>query len=55
MDELDFIRRLNKEEGLQNTAFLMPTVEDSKERVVEVFKFMAILQNLYPVKVLRAK
>ena len=38
MDGLEFYKAVKKEEGLQNTPFLMVTVEDSKERVVEVLK-----------------
>ena len=39
MDGLEFYKAVKKEEGLQNTSFLMATVEDSKERVVEALKF----------------
>ena len=38
MDGLEFYKAVKKEERLQNTPFLMATVEDSKERVVEVLK-----------------
>ena len=38
MDSLEFQKAVKKEEGLQNTPFLMVTVEDSKERVVEALK-----------------
>ena len=43
MGGLEFYKAVKKEEGLQNTSFLMATVEDSKERVVEALKFVAIL------------
>ena len=39
MDGLEFYKAVKKEEGLQSTPFLMVTVEDSKERVVEALKF----------------
>ena len=39
MDGLEFYKAVKKEERLQNTPFLMATVEDSKERVVEALKF----------------
>jgi PleD family two-component response regulator len=39
MDGLEFYKAVKKEEGLQSTPFLMSTVEDSKERVVEALKF----------------
>ena len=38
MDGLEFYKAVRKEEGLQNTPFLMVTVEDSKEKVVEALK-----------------
>lgn len=38
MDGLEFFKAIKKEEDLQNTPFLMVTVEDSKERVVEALK-----------------
>ena len=38
MDGLGFYKAVKKEEGLQNIPFLMVTVEDSKERVVEALK-----------------
>ena len=38
MDGLEFYKAVKKEEGLQNTPFLMVTVEDSKERAVEALK-----------------
>ncbi len=38
MDGLEFFKAVKKEEDLQNTPFLMVTVEDSKERVVEALK-----------------
>jgi two-component system, chemotaxis family, chemotaxis protein CheY len=38
MDGLEFYKMAQKEEGLYNTPFLMVTVEDSKERVVEALK-----------------
>ena len=38
MDGLEFYKAVKKEEGLQNTPFLMVTVEDSKEKVVEALK-----------------
>jgi PleD family two-component response regulator len=43
MDGLEFYKAVRKEEGLQNTPFLMVTVEGSKERVSEALKFVAIL------------
>jgi PleD family two-component response regulator len=39
MDGLEFYKAVKKEEGLQNNPFLMATVEDSKERLVEALKF----------------
>ena len=39
MDGLEFYKAVKKEEGLQNIPFLMVTVEDSKERVIEALKF----------------
>ena len=38
MDGLEFYKAVKKEKGFQNTPFLMVTVEDSKERVVEALK-----------------
>ncbi|MBT5469548.1 MAG: response regulator [Nitrospina sp.] len=38
MDGLEFYKAVKKEESLQNTPFLMVTVEDSKEKVVEALK-----------------
>jgi PleD family two-component response regulator len=38
MDGLEFYKAVKKEESLQDTPFLMVTVEDSKERVVEALK-----------------
>ena len=38
MHGLEFYKAVKKEEGLQNTPFLMVTVEDSKERAVEALK-----------------
>ena len=38
MDGLEFYKAVKKEERLQNTPFLMATVEDSKERVIEALK-----------------
>jgi two-component system, chemotaxis family, chemotaxis protein CheY len=38
MGRLEFYKAVKKEEGLQNTPFLMVTVKGSKERVVEVLK-----------------
>ncbi len=38
MDGLEFYKAVKKEEDLQNTPFLMVTVEDSKERVIEALK-----------------
>ena len=38
MDGMEFYKAVKKEEGLQNTPFLMVTVEDSKERMVETLK-----------------
>ena len=38
MDGLEFYKAVKKEENLQDTPFLMVTVEDSKERVVEALK-----------------
>jgi two-component system, chemotaxis family, chemotaxis protein CheY len=38
MDGLEFYKAVKKEEGLQNIPFLIVTMEDSKERVVEVLK-----------------
>ena len=38
MDGLEFYKAIKKEERLQNTPFLMVTVEDSKEKVVEALK-----------------
>ena len=38
MDGLEFYKAVKKEERLQDTPFLMVTVEDSKERVVEALK-----------------
>jgi len=43
MDGLEFYKAFKKEEGLQNTPFLMATVEGSKERVVEALEFVLIL------------
>ena len=39
MDGLEFYKAVKKEVSLQDTPFLMVTVEDSKERVVEALKF----------------
>ena len=52
MDGLKFYKAVKKEKGFQNTPFLMVTVEDSKERVVEALKF-GILD--YIVKPLSSK
>jgi two-component system, chemotaxis family, chemotaxis protein CheY len=38
MDGLEFYKAVKKEVSLQETPFLMVTVEDSKERVVEALK-----------------
>ena len=38
MDGLEFYKAVKKEVSLQDTPFLMVTVEDSKERVVEALK-----------------
>ncbi len=38
MDGLEFYKAVKKEESLQSTPFLMVTVEDSKEKVVEALK-----------------
>lgn len=38
MDGLEFYKAIKKEEDLQNTPFLMVTVEDSKEKVIEALK-----------------
>ena len=38
MDGLEFYKAVKKEVDLQDTPFLMVTVEDSKERVVEALK-----------------
>jgi PleD family two-component response regulator len=38
MDGLEFYKSFKKEERLQNTPFLIVTVEDSKEKVVETLK-----------------
>jgi PleD family two-component response regulator len=38
MDGLEFYKAVKKQEDLQDTPFLMVTVEDSKERVVEALK-----------------
>ena len=38
MDGLEFYKAVKKEEGLQNTPFLMVTVEDSREKVIEALK-----------------
>jgi two-component system, chemotaxis family, chemotaxis protein CheY len=38
MDGLEFYKAVKKEADLQDTPFLMVTVEDSKERVVEALK-----------------
>ena len=38
MDGLEFYKAVKKEEGLQNTPFLMVTMADSKERAVEALK-----------------
>ena len=39
MDRLEFYKAVKKEVDLQDIPFLMVTVEDSKERVVEALKF----------------
>ena len=39
MDRLEFYKAVKKEVDLQDILFLMVTVEDSKERVVEALKF----------------
>ena len=38
MDGLEFFRAVKKEKAFQDTPFLMVTVEDSKEKVVEALK-----------------
>jgi len=38
MDGLEFYKAVKKEASLQDTPFLMVTVEDSKERVIEALK-----------------
>ena len=38
MDRLEFYKAVKKEVDLQDIPFLMVTVEDSKERVVEALK-----------------
>ncbi len=38
MDGLEFYKAIKKEESLQDTPFLMVTVEDSKEKVIEALK-----------------
>ena len=39
MDRLEFYKAVKKEVDLQDIPFLMVTVDDSKERVVETLKF----------------
>ena len=39
MDGLEFFRAVKKEEAFKDTPFLMVTVEDSKEKVVEALKW----------------
>ena len=39
MDRLEFYKAVKKEVDLQDIPFLMVTVEDSKERMVEALKF----------------
>jgi len=39
MDRLEFYKAVKKEVDLQDIPFLMVTVGDSKERVVEALKF----------------
>ena len=38
MDGLEFYKAIKKEESLKNTPFMMVTVEDSKEKVIEALK-----------------
>ncbi|MZG52485.1 MAG: response regulator [Nitrospinae bacterium] len=38
MDGLEFYKAVRKEESLKNTPFMMVTVEDSKEKVIEALK-----------------
>ncbi|PIP71635.1 MAG: response regulator [Nitrospinae bacterium CG22_combo_CG10-13_8_21_14_all_47_10] len=38
MDGLEFFKAVKKDEAFENTPFLMVTVEDSKEKVVEALK-----------------
>jgi len=38
MDGLEFYKAVKKEVDLQNTPFLMVTVEDSREKVIEALK-----------------
>lgn len=38
MDGLEFYKAIRKEESLKNTPFMMVTVEDSKEKVIEALK-----------------
>ncbi|MBC8285691.1 MAG: response regulator [Nitrospinae bacterium] len=38
MDGLEFYKAVKKEEALQQTPFLMVTVEDSREKVIEALK-----------------
>jgi two-component system, chemotaxis family, chemotaxis protein CheY len=57
MNGLEFYKAVKKEEGLQNTPFVMVTVEDSKASLVEALKLEIHDYIVKPllVKFLKAK